>query len=192
MLLAVPHLQRRDRHDHPDGRHLRDRVEHAPERRSIGAIVMVQFVGDAVRLAVREAGRPHRRQAGDLPVAGGLHCISIIGYIMTAAAQFYLLAFLVGDGSGRQPGAGALAFRDNDPASQVVRVLRLLRGVREVRRHFGPALFGDHESAHRIRPQCHPVGDCVLRRRGALLAFVDVEEGQRAAEEADRAVQPAV
>ncbi len=67
------------------------------------------------------------------------------------------------DRAGRQPGAEPIALRLDDSALQVVGVLRLLLGVREVRGTLRTAAVRVVDRGVRIEPGGDSVGDCVLR-----------------------------
>jgi MFS transporter, UMF1 family len=131
----------------------------------IAAVVMVQFVGVPFaflfgRLASRIGAKP--------AIFIGLLIyivISILGYRMHTARDFFILAFLVGDGAGRHPGPQSITFREHDPGTQERRILRVLQRVREVcgcRR--APVVRSGH-LADRIESRRHPVGHPVLCRR---------------------------
>ena len=100
----------------------------------IGALVMVQFVGVPFAFAFGLlADRIGTKRAifVTLAVYTG---ISVYGFVLETATQFFVLAFLVGDGAGRGPGPRAVALRDPDPEAQGRRDVRLLRGLRPLRR----------------------------------------------------------
>ena len=140
-----------------------------PESALIGAIVMVQFVG--IPFAVlfgKLAGRIGAKRAIflSLVVYTG---ISIIGYNMTAAWQFYLLAFLVGTVQGGSQALSRSLFATMIPRHKSSEFFGFFAVFEKFAGIFGPAVFAVTVSLTGLEPQRHPVGDCVLRGRGALL-----------------------
>ena len=106
-----------------------------PDSAMMLAILIVQFVGvPCAFLFGALAGRIGAKPA----ILLGLvvyTLISIVGYHMRTAGQFFVLAAMVGPGAGRHPGAEPFALRLHDARPQVGGVLRLLQRLREVRRH---------------------------------------------------------
>ena len=91
----LPSLQRRHPDDHPDGVDLRRRGRHRPERtdyRVRGGAVRRR----AVLVPVRRARRSHRRETALFGALTVYTVIALLGYFMTTALHFFVLAFLVG------------------------------------------------------------------------------------------------
>ena len=133
----------------------------------IAAFVLVQFVGVPCAFifgALADRIGAKRALLGGLVVYVG---ISILGYFMRSTWQFFALAFLVGTVQGGTPGAQPIALRPDDSQAQVVGVLRLLRRVREVRRHRRPGVVRAVGDVVRVQPDGGAVGDRVLRAGGA-------------------------
>ena len=157
----VPDLQRRHRHDHAHGDDLR-------QTRS-GSIRTIDDRGDhdravrrhSVRVPLRDAGRPDRRQAIDRARALVVYmAICVFGYFMKTATHFLVLAILVGAVQGGTQALSRSLFASLIPQGQVGRVLRVLRGRREIRGH--PRAGG---LRRRVEPQRDPGDHRVLRRR---------------------------
>jgi len=152
-----------------------------PESALIGAIVMVQFVG--IPFAVlfgRLAGRIGAKQAIFLSLVV-YTAISIIGYNMTAAWQFYLLAFLVGTVQGGSQALSRSLFATMIPRHKSSEFFGFFAVFEKFAGIFGPAVFAvtvalTGSSRNAI------LSVIVFFVAGALLlSKVDVEEGQRAA-----------
>ena len=162
------------------------------ENAMILALLITQFIGVPFAFLFGSlAGRIGAKRAvfAGLAVYAG---ITVLGYYMRTATQFMALAVLVGHGPGRHAGAQPVAVREHDPAAQVVGVLRLLRRVRALRRHPRPGGVRLGRAAQRHEPQRHPVGGrCSSCSGAAILTFVDVEAGRRAARAAEADVATA-
>jgi len=152
-----------------------------PESALIGAIVMVQFVG--IPFAVlfgRLAGRIGAKQAIFLSLVV-YTAISIIAYNMTAAWQFYLLAFLVGTVQGGSQALSRSLFATMIPRHKSSEFFGFFAVFEKFAGIFGPAVFAvtvalTGSSRNAI------LSVIVFFVAGALLlSKVDVEEGQRAA-----------
>ena len=152
-----------------------------PESALIGAIVMVQFVGIPFALLFgRLAGRIGAKQAIFLSLVV-YTAISIIGYNMTAAWQFYLLAFLVGTVQGGSQALSRSLFATMIPRHKSSEFFGFFAVFEKFAGIFGPAVFAvtvalTGSSRNAI------LSVIVFFVAGALLlSKVDVEEGQRAA-----------
>ena len=134
----------------------------------IGAILLVQFVGiPCTFLFGTVAGRIGAKRAVFLGLLA-YTVISILGYYMTTATHFYILAGLVGVVQGGTQALSRSLFASMIPRAQVGRVLRVLQHLREVRGDLRPADLRGHDRGHGVEPQRDPVGDRILRRgRGA-------------------------
>jgi UMF1 family MFS transporter len=154
-----------------------------PQSALIGAIVMVQFVGIPFALLFgRLAGRIGAKQAIFLSLVIYI-CISIIGYTMTAAWQFYLLAFLVGTVQGGSQALSRSLFATMIPRHKSSEFFGFFAVFEKFAGIFGPAVFAVTVSLTGSSRNAilSVIGFFVV---GALLlARVDVEEGQRAARE---------
>ena len=128
-------------------------IERTPQ---IAAFVMVQFVGVPCSFLFGAlAGRIGAKPAIFLALAVYTG-ISVLGYFMTTAWQFFVLAFLVGTVQGGSQALSRSLFARMTPRAQVVGVFRLLFGVREVRRHRRPCPLRavGHPSSGRAAPPC--------------------------------------
>jgi MFS transporter, UMF1 family len=154
-----------------------------PQSALIGAIVMVQFVGIPFALLFGKlAGRIGAKQAIFFSLVIYV-CISIIGYTMTAAWQFYLLAFLVGTVQGGSQALSRSLFATMIPRHKSSEFFGFFAVFEKFAGIFGPAVFavtvsltGSSRNAILSVIAFFVVG-------ALLLARVDVEEGQRAARE---------
>ena len=132
----------------------------------IGAILLVQFVGIPCSFLF---GMLADRIGAKRSIFLGLVAytvISILGYFMTNATHFYILAGLVGMVQGGTQALSRCAVRQHDPAAQVGGVLRLLQRVREVRRDLRPADLRGDDRGDGLEPERDPLGDRVLRGGG--------------------------
>jgi UMF1 family MFS transporter len=154
-----------------------------PESALIGAIVVVQFVG--IPFAVlfgKLAGRIGAKQAIflSLVVYTG---ISIIGYNMTAAWQFYLLAFLVGTVQGGSQALSRSLFATMIPRHKSSEFFGFFAVFEKFAGIFGPAVFAVTVALTGSSRNAILSLIAFFVAGAALLSKVDVEEGQRAARE---------
>jgi MFS transporter, UMF1 family len=154
-----------------------------PESALIGAIVMVQFVG--IPFAVlfgKLAGRIGAKQAIflSLVVYTG---ISIIGYNMTAAWQFYLLAFLVGTVQGGSQALSRSLFATMIPRHKSSEFFGFFAVFEKFAGIFGPAVFAVTVALTGSSRNAILSLIAFFVAGAALLSKVDVEQGQRAARE---------
>ena len=152
-----------------------------PESALIGAIVMVQFVG--IPFAVlfgKLAGRIGAKQAIflSLVVYTG---ISIIGYNMTAAWQFYLLAFLVGTVQGGSQALSRSLFATMIPRDKSSEFFGFFAVFEKFAGIFGPAVFAVTVALTGSSRNAILSVIAFFVAGAAVLSKVDVEEGQRAA-----------
>ena len=148
---GVPDLQRRHRHDHPDGDDLRDRDRHRPGRRSSRRSCWCSSWASrspSSSACWRGGSAPSGRSSWDSLAYTG---ISVLGYFMTTATHFFVLAALVGMVQGGTQALSRSLFAEHDPAAQVGGVLRLLQRVREVRRDLRPRSSSRGPSRPRAR-----------------------------------------
>jgi len=152
-----------------------------PESALIGAIVMVQFVGIPFAFLFGQlAGRIGAKRAILLSL-GVYTIISIIGYGMTQAWQFFLLAFLVGTVQGGSQALSRSLFASMIPREKSSEFFGFFAVFEKFAGIFGPALFaltisltGSSRNAILSVILFFAVG-------ALLLSKVDVDEGQRAA-----------
>jgi MFS transporter, UMF1 family len=154
-----------------------------PESALIGAIVMVQFVG--IPFAVlfgKLAGRIGAKQAIflSLVVYTG---ISIIGYNMTAAWQFYLLAFLVGTVQGGSQALSRSLFATMIPRHKSSEFFGFFAVFEKFAGIFGPAVFAVTVALTGSSRNAILSLIAFFVAGAVLLSKVDVEQGQRAARE---------
>jgi MFS transporter, UMF1 family len=112
----------------------------------------------AVLVPLRRLGGPHRRQAGDLPGAGGLHRgISILGYFMSTAWHFFVLAFLVGMVQGGSQALSRSLFARMIPKHKSSEFFGFFSVFEKFAGIAGPALFAASvRSSARAGPPCSP------------------------------------
>ena len=162
LLVAVPDLQRRHRHDHPDGGHLRRGARHRPQhdhRRDPAG---------AVRRASRSPSSSARWPAGSArsgrssSASPSTSAISVARRTVMRTTRRLLScsALLVGTVQGGHARRWSRSlFASMVPRAQVGGVLRLLRGLREVRRHPRPAGLRGRVAATGSSRAGDPVGD---------------------------------
>ena len=144
----------------------------------IAAFVLVQFVGVPCSFLFGAlAGRIGAKTAS-VPRARGLHRHQRPRLLHDHGVAVLRAGVSRRHGPGRQPGAEPLALRAHDPEAQVVGVLRLLRGVREVRRHRRTGCVCGVGHAVRLEPRRGAVGDLCFRARRLVLTRVDVAAGE--------------
>jgi UMF1 family MFS transporter len=152
-----------------------------PESALIGAIVMVQFVGIPFAFLFGQlAGRIGAKRAILLSL-GVYTIISIIGYGMTQAWQFFLLAFLVGTVQGGSQALSRSLFASMIPREKSSEFFGFFAVFEKFAGIFGPALFAVTISL--TGSSRNAILSVILFFAvGALLLWnVDVDEGQRAA-----------
>jgi UMF1 family MFS transporter len=158
-----------------------------PESALIGAIVLVQFVGIPFAfLFGHVAERIGAKQAIFISLVVYVG-ISILGYGITSAWQFYLLAFLVGTVQGGSQALSRSLFASMIPRDKSSEFFGFFAVFEKFAGIFGPAFFavtvhytGSSRSAILSVIAFFVVG-------AILLARVDVAEGQRAARAAGEA-----
>jgi UMF1 family MFS transporter len=156
----------------------------------ITAVLMVQFIGVPFAFLF---GMLASRIGAKRSVFVGLvayTAISIIGYFMTTALHFFILAGLVGMVQGGTQALSRSLFATLIPAHKSGEFFGFYSVFEKFSSIFGPLLFsvtiavtGSSRNAVLAVIAFFAVG-------AALLAFVDVESGQRAAREAEAGVRP--
>ena len=157
----------------------------------IGAILLVQFVGIPCSfLFGMLAGRVGAKQAIFLGLIA-YTVISVLGYFMTNATHFYVLAGLVGMVQGGTQALSRSLFASMIPAHKSGEFFGFFSVFEKFAGIFGPLLFagtialtGSSRNAILSVVGFFAVG-------AALLWTVDVEEGQQAARRAEQAAVPA-
>jgi len=160
-----------------------------PSSALIGAIVMVQFVGVPFallfgRLAARTGAKP------SIFLALVIYTIiSVIGYRMTTAWEFFVLAFLVGTVQGGSQALSRSLFATMVPRHKSSEFFGFFAVFEKFAGIFGPGIFAltvhlTGSSRHAI---LSVIGFFVIG--GALLARVDVDAGRRAARAAEAVVR---
>jgi UMF1 family MFS transporter len=156
----------------------------------IAAIMIVQFVG--IPFAFLFGAFAHKIGAKRAIFAGLMvyAAISVVGYYMTTATHFFLLALLVGMVQGGTQALSRSLFASMIPRHRSAEFFGFFAVVEKFAGIFGPLVFarvigltGSSRVAILAIVAFFVVG-------GALLHFVDVEAGQRAAREAERDLTP--
>ena len=151
----------------------------------ITAILLVQFIGIPAAFAFGSI-------AGRLGAKGGIYIalsvymlVSLVGYFMTTALHFYLLAILVGLVQGGCQALSRSLFASLIPRDRSSEFFAFFAVTEKFAGIFGPAIFagismvtGSSRTAILAVTLFFAVG-------GLLLSFVNVEEGRRLAREAD-------
>ncbi len=131
----------------------------------IGALLLTQFIGvPAAFLFGAVASKVGAKPA----ILGSLvlyTVICVLGFRMKTAGDFMVLAALVGLVQGGSQALSRSVFASLDPQGPDGRVLRVLRGVREVRRHLRAAAVLGGGGPDPLEPHGDPVDHRVLRRR---------------------------
>ncbi|MBK8002637.1 MAG: MFS transporter [Gemmatimonadetes bacterium] len=153
----------------------------------IGAIMIVQFVG--IPFAFLFGAFAHKIGAKRAIFLGLVvyGIISIVGYYMTTATHFFILALLVGMVQGGTQALSRSLFASMIPRERSAEFFGFFAVVEKFAGIFGPLVFarvigatGSSRAAILAIVAFFVVG-------GALLHFVNVEEGQRAARAAEGA-----
>jgi MFS transporter, UMF1 family len=157
----------------------------------IAAILLVQFVGIPFSFLFGAlAGRIGAKRAVFLGLAA-YTVISVLGYFMRTAAHFFLLAILVGMVQGGTQALSRSLFATMTPPHKSGEFFGFFSVFEKFAGIFGPLLFwlaieltGSSRAAILSVIAFFAIG-------GALLALVDVPEGERAAREAEALVREA-
>jgi UMF1 family MFS transporter len=152
-----------------------------PDSALIGAIVMVQFVGIPFAFLFGQlAAWIGAKRASFLSLIVYV-VISIVGYRMTEAWQFYLLAFLVGTVQGGSQALSRSLFATMVPRHKSSEFFGFFAVFEKFAGIFGPALFAVTVSLTGSSRQAILSVIAFFVVGAILLAMVDVEAGQRAA-----------
>lgn len=153
----------------------------------IVALLIVQFVGIPASFGFGHAAvRIGARRAIFIGLAA-YTTVSVLGYFMTAALHFYVLAGLVGLIQGGVQALSRSLFASLIPRHRSSALFGLFAVFEKFAGIFGPAMFWLANMAFgSSRPAILAVMAFFLGG-GALLARVDVEPGQRAARAAEQA-----
>ena len=149
----------------------------------IGAILLVQFVGiPCTFLFGMVAGRIGTKQALFLGLVV-YTAISLLGYFMKTAAHFYILAGLVGTVQGGTQALSRSLFASMIPQHKSGEFFGFFSVFEKFAGIFGPLIFAGTIAATGSSRNAilSVIGFFVVG--GALLYLVNVEEGQRAAQE---------
>jgi UMF1 family MFS transporter len=153
----------------------------------IAAFVLVQFVGIPFSFLFGAlAGRIGAKRAIFVCLAV-YFVIAVWGYYMKTTFQFFVLAFLVGMVQGGAQGLGRSVFSTMIPRHRSSEFFAFFSVFEKFAGIFGPAIFGIMAMATGSSRNAILSLILFFIAGGALLAFVDVEEGQRAAREAESA-----
>jgi UMF1 family MFS transporter len=154
---------------------------HLPESAMIGAIVMVQFVGiPCAFLFGQLAGRIGAKRAIFLALIVYV-VIGILAYRMTRIWEFYLLAFLVGTVQGGSQALSRSLFATMIPRHKSSEFFGFFAVFEKFAGIFGPAVFA--VTVHVTGSSRNAILSVIVFFivGAALLARVNVEEGQRRA-----------
>lgn len=150
----------------------------------ISAVLLVQFIGIPAAFGFGRLAARIGAKAGIFLALGVYVIVSIIGYFMSTALHFYLLAILVGLVQGGCQALSRSLFASLIPRQRSTEFFGFFAVCEKFAGIFGPAVFavltlatGSSRTAILTLVAFFAVG-------GALLYWVDVEEGQRAARSA--------
>ena len=156
----------------------------------IGAILLVQFVGIPCSFLFGSlAARIGAKRAIFLGLVA-YTAISILGYFMTNANHFFVLAGLVGMVQGGTQALSRSLFASMIPAHKSGEFFGFFSVFEKFAGIFGPLIFAGTIAATGSSRNAilSVIGFFALG--GALLLLVDVNEGQRVARQADLAATP--
>jgi UMF1 family MFS transporter len=147
----------------------------------IAAFVMVQFVGVPCSFGFGAiASRIGARTAIFIALAVYVSC-SVIGYFMTAAWQFFVLAFMVGMVQGGSQALSRSLFARMTPPAKSSEYFSFFAVFEKFAGIFGPLLFGASVALFQSS-RAAVLSVIVFFVAGAIvLSFVDVESGEAAA-----------
>ena len=157
----------------------------------IGAILLVQFVGIPCSfLFGMLAGRIGAKRALFLGLLA-YTAISILGFYMKTAAHFYVLAGLVGMVQGGTQALSRSLFASMIPQHKSGEFFGFFSVFEKFAGIFGPLIFAGTIAATGSSRNAILSVIGFFAVGAAILAFVDLDAGQREARAADAAVQPA-
>jgi UMF1 family MFS transporter len=157
----------------------------------IGAILLVQFVGIPCSFLF---GSLATRIGAKRVIFLGLlayTCISVLGYFMTSATHFYVLAGLVGMVQGGTQALSRSLFASMIPRHKSGEFFGFFSVFEKFAGIFGPLIFAGTIAATGSSRNAILSVIGFFAIGAALLWLVDVDEGQRVARQADRAAAPA-
>ncbi len=156
----------------------------------IGAILLVQFVGiPCTFLFGSVAGRIGAKRSLFLGLLA-YTVISILGYYMTTATHFYILAGLVGMVQGGTQALSRSLFASMIPQHKSGEFFGFFSIFEKFAGIFGPLIFAGTIAATGSSRNAILSVIGFFAVGAALLALVNVEEGQRAARAVEREVSP--
>ena len=154
----------------------------------IAAFVLVQFVGIPFSFLFGAiADRIGAKRAIFISLATYL-VIAVWGFYMKTAFQFFVLAFLVGMVQGGAQGLSRSLFATLIPRQKSSEFFAFFSVFEKFAGIFGPAIFGFMAMATGSSRNAILSLIVFFVVGGALLAFVDVAAGQRAAREAEAGI----
>jgi UMF1 family MFS transporter len=154
----------------------------------IGAVLVVQFVGIPFAFVFGQLGaRIGARRAIFLGL-GFYACISVFGYFMTTATHFFILAGLVGMVQGGTQALSRSLFASMVPPHKSGEFFGFFSVFEKFAGIFGPLIFAGTIAATGSSRNAILSVIGFFAVGAALLATVDVEEGRRAAREAEARV----
>jgi UMF1 family MFS transporter len=157
----------------------------------IGAILLVQFVGiPCTFLFGAVAARIGAKRSLFLGLLA-YTAISILGYFMTSAAHFYMLAGLVGVVQGGTQALSRSLFASMIPQYKSGEFFGFFSIFEKFAGIFGPLIFAGTIAATGSSRNAILSVIGFFAVGAVLLALVDVEEGQRVAREVEQEVTPA-
>ena len=156
----------------------------------IVAILITQFVGiPCTFLFGQVSGRIGTKPAVFIGLA--VYCVvSVLGYFMTSALHFYMLAGLVGVVQGGVQALSRSLFASMIPRARSSEMFALFGVFEKFAGIFGPALFAAMQMLTGSSRNGILSVIAFFLVGGALLARVNVEEGRRAARAADAEAPP--
>ncbi len=152
-----------------------------PQESLIAAILMVQFVGVPFAFLFGRLAQVLGAKRAIFLALAVYVVVTVIGYTMHTAWQFYLLAFLVGTVQGGSQALSRSLFASMVPQAQSAEFFAFFAVTEKFAGIFGPAIFALMATLTGSSRSAILAVIGFFLAGGALLARVDVAEGQRMA-----------
>ena len=151
----------------------------------ISAILLVQFIGIPAAFAFGSLAARIGAKAGILCALGVYMIVSVVGYFMSTALHFYLLAMLVGLVQGGCQALSRSLFASMIPRDRSTEFFSFFAVCEKFAGIFGPAIFAAVSIATGSSRTAILAVMLFFVLGGLLLHLVDVEEGQQVARAAE-------
>ena len=152
----------------------------------ISAILLVQFIGIPAAFAFGSLAGRIGAKAGIFLALSVYMIVSVVGYFMSTASHFYLLAILVGLVQGGCQALSRSLFASMIPRDRSTEFFGLFAVCEKFAGIFGPAIFAGMALATGSSRAAILAVMLFFVIGGGLLSVVNVEEGRRAVREGTR------